>query len=142
MGTGIKKDRRAAGVAERGVTGGPVQRATFMAREGILPPPDELERYENLTPGITDRLLVTYEKQVDHRQGLEKSVITNDIIRSYLGQAVAAVICIYTISKGFKLIELDKDITGIATVLVPLGTLIGVFITSYRSRQKERNRKQ
>lgn len=142
MGTGIKKDRRAAGIAERGASGGPIQRATFMAREGILPPPEEMERYENLSPGITDRLLVTYEKQVDHRQGLEKTVITNDVIRSYIGQAVGAIVCLYTISKGFRLIEVGKDITGIASVLVPLATLIGVFITSYKSRQKERNRKQ
>ncbi len=41
----------------------------------ILPPPDEIACYEKYCPGITQKLIDTYAKQVDHRIMLEKTVI-------------------------------------------------------------------
>lgn len=45
MGTGIKKDRKSTG--QRVQNGGQVTKTTLIAREGILPHPAEMERYEN-----------------------------------------------------------------------------------------------
>lgn len=55
-------------------------------RSGILPAPDELERYEKLNPGITERLMKTYELQVEHRIHIENIVIEGDSKRANLGQ--------------------------------------------------------
>lgn len=142
MGTGIKKDRRAAGVAERNGQNGQVQRATFTAREGILPPPEEMERYEQLTPGITDRLMVTYEKQVDHRISLESKVVDSDIKKSNIGQVAAFIISMTAIIGGIYLITIGKDITGFVAMFGTLATLAAVFFTAQKSRKNERERKR
>ncbi|MBK5247148.1 MAG: DUF2335 domain-containing protein [Peptostreptococcaceae bacterium] len=51
-----------------------------------MPEPAELERYEKLLPGTTDRLLQSYEKQATHRMGLENKVIDGDSVRATSGQ--------------------------------------------------------
>lgn len=101
-----------------------------------------MERYEQLTPGITDRLLVTYEKQVDHRIELEKKVVSNDVVKSYIGQISAFLLSVLSIGGGIYLVSIDKDITGFITIFVPLASLIAIFITSQKARNEERKRKR
>lgn len=50
------------------------QELIFMARSSLLPPPSELQEYEQIAPGITDRLMTSFEKQQNHRMELEKTV--------------------------------------------------------------------
>ena len=44
------------------------ERESYM---GILPRPDDMERFESIAPGTLDRLLTISEKSQDHRQALE-----------------------------------------------------------------------
>ena len=52
---------------------------------GPLPPPQILQRYEEIVPGAADRILKMTEKQMNHRIDLEKTVIEGDAKRSYPG---------------------------------------------------------
>ncbi|MDI9454397.1 MAG: DUF2335 domain-containing protein [Spirochaetota bacterium] len=115
---------------------------TIVSRSGVLPPPDELEWYERITPGITDRLMTTYEKQVDHRIEIEKQVITSDIKKSYFGQIAAFIISILSITGGIWLTMNDKNMAGFTAIFVPLGSLITVFFASYKNRKDDLKRKQ
>ena len=45
-----------------------------MARSSPLPSPKELREYEQIVPGIADRLINSLEKQQNHRMELEKTV--------------------------------------------------------------------
>ena len=142
MGTGVKKYRRASGSTERNSS---IQQTTttFIARKGLLPPPDEMEKYEQLVPGITDRLLTTYEKQVDHRMGLENKVIASDIKKSYTGQILAFIICLLTIAGGIFLSAIGKDIVGLAAIFIPLAALITAFLKTSKIRREElKNKRQ
>jgi uncharacterized membrane protein len=53
--------------------------------QGLLPPPDILERYERMLPGATERLLRMVEKQADHRHELEKMAVRHETSQSRLG---------------------------------------------------------
>jgi uncharacterized membrane protein len=110
-------------------------------RSGILPEPAELERYEKLLPGTTDRLLQSYEKQAAHRMQLENKVIDGDSIRSTRGQIYSFIITMVVLIGGFLLIFLGKDTTGIVAILGALATLLGVFIGGSVSRSRERKDK-
>ena len=110
-------------------------------RSGILPEPAELERYEKLLPGTTDRLLQSYEKQAAHRMALENKVIEGDSLRATRGQIFSFIITMLVLIGGFVLIFLGKDTTGLVAILGALTTLIGVFIGSSISRSKERKQK-
>lgn len=145
MGTRIKKDRRAmkntvAHNGDRGVNHHSTS-VSLAYRSGILPVPEELERYEVLCPGITDRLMKSYENQVTHRISCEKVVIDGDSKRSSLGQIFAFVITVIILIGGFILILFDKSIAGLSSIFLAISSLVAVFIGGAVTRSKERQRK-
>lgn len=50
-----------------------------ISHSGPLPDPDTLQRYEQVLPGLAERILVMAEKQSEQRQGLERAVVLNGI---------------------------------------------------------------
>ena len=64
---------------------------------GPLPPPEVLLQYENASPGAADRILTMSEKQSEHRQYLEKTVILSQEKCSAIGQKFALIIAILCI---------------------------------------------
>src|SRR5438093_9488764 len=52
---------------------------------GPLPHPDIVAKFEQVIPGAAERLLRMAEKQSNHRQSLERTVVDADIRRSWAG---------------------------------------------------------
>ena len=52
---------------------------------GPIPPPDVLAQYNNVVPGADERILKMAEEQSNHRQYLEKAVISSDITQARWG---------------------------------------------------------
>ncbi|MBF0103061.1 MAG: DUF2335 domain-containing protein [Desulfobacterales bacterium] len=57
----------------------------FSYFQNTFPSPETLERYNEIIPGLADRLFKLFETQVEHRHTLEKKVIISDIRDSNLG---------------------------------------------------------
>ena len=114
------------------------QGVIFVERKSVLPPPNELERYEALQPGITDRLLSSYEKQQEHRMELEKEVISTGVKQSLRGQVFAFILGAITIAGGLFLIIKDKNVQGYTLIVGSAATLAGVFVYGKRRNEKER----
>lgn len=110
-------------------------------RYGILPPPDELEKYEKLCPGITKILLEQFQAQSNHRIKIETMAVESGIRNSRLGQVLGFIISMAVIIGGFILIFLDKNIIGISAIIGALASLAGVFIYGTKSKREERIRK-
>lgn len=106
-------------------------------RSGILPAPDDLAKYEELLPGVTNRLLTTYESQVNHRIELEKIVIKGDSCRALLGQILSFIIVMSVLCISGFLFYLGKSIAGLSAVVLALASLIPSFIYSRNNRKKE-----
>ena len=111
-------------------------------RSSILPPPEEMERYEKLRPGITDVLLNSFQDQTKHRIEIENKVIESGIKNSRLGQIFAFILSLIVILGGFGMIFLGKNIAGMVAVLGALATLSGVFIVGNKSKKDERIQKE
>lgn len=105
---------------------------------GPIPSADELSKYEAVKPGITDIILDTYQKQVEHRIEIEKSVIKHKNINAILGQVFAFIIVIGAIIAGCVLIKSDKDATGLGIIISALASLVGVFVYGRSQERKER----
>src|SRR5438034_5455816 len=62
-------------------------RAALIAQSfsGPLPPPDALAKFEQVLPGLADRIMKMAEKQSAHRQSIERNVIEGDTRRSWMG---------------------------------------------------------
>ena len=105
---------------------------------GPLPPPEILKMYNDIVPNGADRIMTMTEKQSDHRQFLEKAVISKDSKRSTLGLIFGFIIT-FTISAGsIWLLILGKSISGLSALAISLGTLAGVFLYANESSKKER----
>jgi uncharacterized membrane protein len=116
-------------------------RSVSFEYKSILPPAGELERLEKLSPGITTRILETFEKQSKHRQELEKFVIAGDSRRADIGQWLAFALGIVTIVGGFVLVGLGFSGIGIASLITAAGTLLTAFFGGALLRKMERQKK-
>ena len=142
MGTDVKKLRKEVRELKQERTNHVTQTVTSMEfRSGILPPPEELVKYEEILPGVTERLLLTYEKQVDHRIELEKIVIKGNSRRANWGQILSFVIVIFALCLGGYLLLKGLSSQGIATIITAVGSLVASFIAASITRKSERERK-
>lgn len=64
------------------------------------PPPDILERYEQVMPGSADRLIKMVEQEAEHRRALETKQLNREIRETCTGQWMAFLIGIFTIAAG------------------------------------------
>lgn len=111
-----------------------VQYAEF---SGPVPPPQILERYEQLVPGIAKQIFETVDRQSAHRQAIEKKIIHHNIIRSYIGQATGFIIAMSALVFGFILIIKGQSAEGIASILTALAGVVGVNIYGKYKQSKE-----
>jgi uncharacterized membrane protein len=137
----IKKDRRIveqddpqARLAEFSIT------TAF--RNGPLPPPAELEKYEILYPGATKLLFDNFINQSNHRIELETFTIQEDAKRADRGQMIAAILCMMVLVPSVVLLFLGKPLIGLAAIIGALATLAGTFFGGLFSRRKERENKE
>ncbi len=117
------------------------QELVFMARSSPLPSPKELREYEQIVPGIADRLMNSLEKQQNHRMELEKTVIKTDALRSLRGQVFAFILAAIAIIGGVVLLLKGSNIAGLSVLVGTTTTLSGAFIYGKRQNRKEREAK-
>ena len=67
---------------------------------GPLPPPDELEKYERVSPGAAKRIFAMAERESSHRRELEKSLVDNEYKQASKGQNCAATLGALAIVSG------------------------------------------
>ena len=138
METRSKKDRRLAQMP----SGDLVAYQHTESRTDILPPPDELEKYEAMHPGTTQIILDTYVSQVNHRMTLEKSVIDADNKRANRGQVFSGILGLLCIASGSILTYLGKDTVGLSLIFGSIGTLLTAFYGGAILRHIERSKKE
>ncbi len=105
------------------------------------PPASELEHYEKIYTGFTERLVNNLEKQTAHRIEIEKKVIESGIKNSARGQILAFILALVVVSFGFVLLLLDKKTSGITAIVSALVALVGVFVYGNKSKKDERIQK-
>jgi len=115
-----------------------IQAASF---SGPLPPPDALERYNQILPGAAERIIAMAENQHTHRQGLEKHVIHSNVAAQRLGTILGFIVAMTVVIGGMFLVHEGKSGEGLAAILTALASLVGVFLYSKLEQQKELGKK-
>ena len=103
-----------------------------------IPSADELAKYEAVKPGITEIILNTYQKQVEHRIEIENNVIKHKNMNATIGQIFAFIIAMTAIIAGYMLIKIDKNAIGLGSIITPLVGLVVAFIYGRSQERKER----
>ena len=106
--------------------------------EGPIPPPEMLEKYNQIVPGSADRILKMAEEQASHRQYLEKQVIKSDIRNSVFGIISALIISLTTLFIAFSAIKLNQQFAGAIISTLGISGLVTTFIYGTQSRRNER----
>ena len=76
---------------------------------GPLPPPELLKQYDEVQAGVANRIITMAENQSEHRQILEKKVVSSDIIKSYLGIFSAFTLSLTMIIGGLIIANNGQD---------------------------------
>jgi uncharacterized membrane protein len=115
--------------------------AALRSFSGPLPPPEALERYNQILPGAAERIVVMAESQHSHRLELEKHVITSNVAAQKLGTILGFVVAMTVVVGGIWLVHEGKSVAGLTAVITALASLVGVFLYSKREQQRELARK-
>ena len=94
------------------------------SHRGPLPAPWTLEQYKEIDPRALNWVFNSATKEQDNRHWCDKEPLR----QSGRAQIFAFVIAVLVILVGAGLIYLDKAAEGLATILVPLATILGVFV--------------
>lgn len=96
-------------------------------RETLLPPPELLERYENISKGLSKELIELVKKEQEHRHKLQDKYL----MHFRIGQIFGAIFLLYIISMIFELAK-DGNI-AIAYLMAGLfGLLIVLILFQYK----------
>lgn len=116
---------------------------------GPLPPPDQLEHYERIAPGIAERIVAMAEqhvsmadRQMQHRHGLENRVVDSNIKLAKRGQIFAYSLGVIGLGGGMFLIHAGLELWGGTAFLGSLASLIAVFIYGQKKQEKELTEKR
>lgn len=107
---------------------------------GPIPSASELARYEEVQPGSADRIIKMAENQAKHRQNIESKALSADIKSQHRGQILGFSIFVLAIIIGFILILQDKEVIGIVSILGSLGSIVGLFVYTYKRSKDEDNK--
>jgi uncharacterized membrane protein len=103
---------------------------------GPLPSPQLLERYDVIVPGAAERIIVMAEKQLEHRQDLERMVVASNTQSQTQGLWLGFILAMVVVVSGAFLIYHGHDVYGLAAIISALAALVGVFVYG-KYRQKK-----
>ncbi|MBP9670626.1 DUF2335 domain-containing protein [Candidatus Woesebacteria bacterium] len=101
---------------------------------GPIPPPNILKGYEDVLPGSAHRIISMAERQSKHRQGIESSVISSNILNEKRGMSFALIINIAVILGAVYLIAIGKELTGFITLAANI--LLNQYNLSQQKKQE------
>jgi uncharacterized membrane protein len=98
-----------------------------------LPPPDILQRYDEVLPGATERLLRMVEDESAHRRKLENRQMDSEVAEAHRGQWMAFFITVFTIAIGAYTALQGAQVTG---TFIGAGGVIALAAVFIRGRQR------
>ena len=98
--------------------------------EGPLPPPDDLQAYESILPGVAERIVGMAEGQIAHRQDIERKEAGRASLGIYSGTALAFAVLGLA---GYALYLGESTIAAVLGVADLVG-LAGVYVFGTRAR--------
>jgi uncharacterized membrane protein len=107
-----------------------------------LPSPEEMEKWEKLCPGATDRFIGQWEKQSVHRQKIEGEVITSNISNESRGQILAFIMFMTTLIGGFVSMYFGLTSIGLTAIIGSIVVPAILLIFGKKANIKELLRKR
>lgn len=108
---------------------------------GPLPPPEVLQKYEQIVPGTARTIINMAEQQSLHRRQIEKIVIEAGARDSKYGIGAGLLVSLATISLAGFAIHMGHATAGATIATSTVVGLAGVFVYGTRSNREERQQR-
>ncbi|MGQ0552725.1 MAG: DUF2335 domain-containing protein [Planctomycetota bacterium] len=105
---------------------------------GPIPSAAELERYHAIDATLTDRILRMAESNAQHRQSIERAIVTGGLRAQARGQTYAFSLALITLGVGVWLVFTNQTALGLWLILGNLVALAAVFVTAHVAQARER----
>lgn len=104
---------------------------------GPLPPPDILKGYNECFDGGAKAIFDLTKNQSDHRMGMEKTVITEELKQSNTGQIFGFIIALAFLIASVVLIWNGHETAGTVIGTVDLCSLVAIFVLGKYGMKKQ-----
>lgn len=105
--------------------------------QGPLPPPQVLAQYNEVVPGLAERVVQMAESQSRHRQELERQVVAANVAAEKRASWFGFILLTLLSLGGFVLISRGYGPHGIAIVIGALASFAGAYVWGKKQQQKE-----
>jgi uncharacterized membrane protein len=105
---------------------------------GPLPPPEILRQYDEIVPGLAERMVQAMEAQTFHRHKLESATVYGNVSAQRTGQYFAGVLALAGVVGTVVLGLAGKQAAAAVLGGSDFVGLAGVFIYGRRSQRQER----
>lgn len=112
--------------------------STAQLYSGPIPPAGQLAQYEDVLPGLADRIVGMAERNAAHRHSLEKAVVEGNVRAQARGQVCAFILALVVLGVGCWLLIEGKTGLGLWLMLGDVLALAGVFLGARWMQKKER----
>ncbi|MCA8976783.1 MAG: DUF2335 domain-containing protein [Planctomycetes bacterium] len=109
---------------------------------GPLPPPEALQHYEAIHPGLANRIVTMAEEQSAHRRGIETSVVNGNLEAQRRGQWLAFVLALAVMGFAGVLVYAGMTAPGVGLVITEIAGFVGVFLWGRKKQAEERAEKR
>src|ERR1035437_269955 len=105
-----------------------------------LPPPEILQEYEQILPGIAKLLIENAKQQMQHRLDIERRTLNSNNLKSFAGLIFGFLMGIFGMGGGFYLTFKGYNVIGVIFTSSTLVTLVMTFIYGSQSKRNGNHR--
>lgn len=102
---------------------------------GPIPPPDLLQRFDEVYPGAAKQILDDFVQESAHRRGMERKVVGAEAFKEVCGSIFAGLIGLTGVGGGVWLAHEGRSTGGLSAIFATLASLVGVYL--YQTRRSD-----
>ncbi|MGW4922286.1 DUF2335 domain-containing protein [Streptomyces parvulus] len=106
-----------------------MRREIVRRHQGPLPAPQTLGEYEQVLPGLAERIVSMAEREQAHRHELERTDLTQDYRISRAGQGLGLIALLVIAALAAYLGFLGHPGWAVAVAGIDIAAVVGVFVT-------------
>lgn len=111
------------------------------AWKGPLPDPNTLREFDSIITNGAERIMAQFEKQSDHRQLLERTVVESRSANMRRGQWFALIIALFALTVAGYCANIGESTAATVIASIDIVGLAGVFIYGSHVQREERRQR-
>ena len=114
-----------------------IRSVEFTAYSGPIPPPDLLQRFDEVYPGAAQQILEDFVQESAHRRAMERKVVGAESFKEVFGSIFAGLIGLTGVGGGIWLAHEGRSTGGLSAIFATLASLVGVYLYQTRKAAAE-----